>query len=193
MAAPNTRNVAASKPSGGVYRAPLGTALPIDATTPLAAAFVALGYISDAGIVPTRETNVDKPKAWGGDVVAQLLTDESRSFAFTLLEVFAAETQQFVHGTANVTVTAAVGGATPSPTKIAVVDKGGKPEQQVLVFDMRHGGKKRRVVVPVADPVIDGEEPWTDAGLSAYSVMVEAIKDASGARVYQYLVNDDAA
>ncbi len=92
MAAPSTRNVAASKPmiGGGVYRAPLGTVLPTDATTALAAAYVALGYISDAGIVPTRETNVDKPKAWGGDVVAQLLTDESRSFAFTLLELFAA-------------------------------------------------------------------------------------------------------
>ncbi len=91
------------------------------------------------------------------------------------------------------TVTEAVGGATPSPTKIAVVDKGGKPDQQVLVFDMRHGNKRRRVVVPVADPVIDGEEPWTDNNLSAYSVMVEAIQDASGARVYQYLVNDDVA
>lgn len=195
MAAPNTRNVAAAKPgvSGGVYRAPLGTVLPTDATTALSATILAgaLGYISDAGIVPTRDTSIDKVKAWGGKTVAQLLTDESRSFAFTLLEVFSQAVQEFVHGTANVTVTAAVTGATPSPTKLAIADKGGKPAQCVLVFDMLHGGKKHRVVVPIADPVIDGEEAWTDNTLSAYSVTVEAIDDASGTRVYEYFANDD--
>ena len=37
-----------------------------------------------------------------------------------------------------------------------------------------------------------GEEAWTDGSLSAYAVTVEAIKDDSGARVYEYLENDDA-
>ena len=109
MAAPSTRNVAAAKPQvgGGVYSAPTGTALPVDGSTALAAAYKALGYVSDAGLSPTRDTSVDKIKAWGGDVVAALLTDESRSFEFTLLEVFSPDVQGFVHGTANVVTTAA--------------------------------------------------------------------------------------
>ena len=191
MGTPNTRNVAAAKPGigGGVYRAALGTALPTDASTALAAGYTALGYISESGITPTRDTSVEKIKAWGGDIVAALLADESRSFEFTLLEQFSKDVQEFVHGTANVTHVAAAG-ANGSTT--AVVDKGGKPDQQILVFEMRHGGKRRRVVVPVADPVITGEEPWTDNALSAYTVTVEAIKDTSGARVYEYLQNDDA-
>ena len=192
MSAPSVRNVAAAKPKvgGGVYRAPLGTTLPTDAETPLDAACIPLGYISDAGLTPTRDTSVDKVKAWGGDIVAALLTDESRSFEFTLLEVFSGDVQKFVHGDANVTVTA----ATPTEgTKIAVVDKGGKPEQQVLIFEMRHGAKSRRVIVPLADPTITGEEPWTDGGLSAYTVTVEALKDESGARVLEFLSNDDKA
>ncbi len=192
MAAPNTRNVAAAKPGigGGVYRVPLGTALPTDADAPLSAAILAgaLGYVSDAGIVPTRDTSVDKPKAWGGDIVAQLLTDESRSFAFTLLEVYSQAVQTFVHGTANVTATPAT---TTAGEKLSVVDKGGKPDQCVLVFEMKHGAKRRRVVVPMADPVVDSEEPWTDGGLSAYGINVEAIKDTSGARVYEYFSNDN--
>ena len=191
MASPSTRNVAAAKPlvGGGVYRAPLGTVLPTDATTALSAEFEALGYVSEAGVVPTRDTSVDKIKAWGGDIVAALLTDESRSFEFTLLEVFSEAVQGFVHGEDNVTATAAGAGTNST---LAIVDKGGKPEQQVLVFDMRHGDKRRRVVVPVADPTVTGEEAWTDGSLSAYAVTVEAIKDDSGARVYEYLENDDA-
>lgn len=192
MAAPSTRNVAAAKPKvgGGVYRAPLGTVLPTDATAALGAEFEALGYISEAGVTPTRDTSVEKIKAWGGDIVAALLTDESRSFEFTLLEVFSEAVQAFVHGEENVTATAAT---TTAGTQLAVVDKGGKPVQQVLVFDMRHGDKRRRVIVPVADPTITGEDAWTDGSLSAYTVTVEAIKDDSGARVYEYLENDDRA
>ena len=191
MGSPNARNVAAAKPKvgGGVYRAPLGTVLPTDASTPLDAACVPLGYISDAGLTPTRDTSVDKVKAWGGDIVAALLTDESRSFEFTLLEVYSADVQKFVHGDANVVVTAAAGA---EGTKLAITDKGGKPDQQVLIFEMRHGIKSRRVIVPVADPTVTGEEPWTDGGLSAYTITVEAIKDAAGVRVYEYLENDDA-
>ena len=191
MAAPSTRNVAAAKPlvGGGVYRAPLGTVLPTDASTALSAEFEALGYVSDAGVTPTRDTSVDKIKAWGGDVVAALLTDESRSFEFTLLEVFSEAVQAFVHGEDNVTATAAAGA---DGSTLAITDKGGKPVQQVLVFDMRHGDKRRRVVVPVADPVVTGEQPWTDGGLSAYTFTVEALKDTSGVRVYEFLENDDA-
>lgn len=190
MGAPSTRNVAANKPgiSGGVFYAPLNTALPTDATTALAVTYKALGYISDSGITPTRDTSVEKVKAWGGDVVAALLSDESRSFEFTLLEVFSADVQQFVHGSANAVVTAPTVSA---GTKIAVTDKGGKPDQAVIVFEMRHGDKKRRVVVPVADPVVTGEEAYTDNGLTAYTITVEALKNVSGVRVYEYLENDD--
>lgn len=191
MAAPSTRNVAAAKPlvGGGVYRAPLDTVLPTDATTALSAEFEALGYVSEAGVQPTRDTSVEKIKAWGGDVVAALLTDESKSFEFTLLEVFSEAVQKFVHGDDNVTATAAAGAENST---LAVTDKGGKPDQQVIVFDMRHGDKRRRVVVPVADPVVTAEEAYTDGGLNAYTFTVEALKDESAVRVYEYLENDDA-
>jgi hypothetical protein len=45
MPAPSVRNVTAAKPyaGGGVYRAPLGTALPTDASTPLIGDYVPLG------------------------------------------------------------------------------------------------------------------------------------------------------
>lgn len=192
MAAPSTKNVGARKPmvGGGVYYVKGTAVLPTDASTALDATILAgaLGYISEDGIQPTRETNVEKVKAWGGDVVAALLDDEETSFEFTLLETFSEAVNKFVYGTANVTVTPATASA---GTKTAITDKGGKPDQGVFVFDMKHGSKRERVVVPVGDGVISGEEPWVDGGLTAYQVQVEALKDSSGVRVYRYLENDD--
>jgi hypothetical protein len=171
-----------------MYYAVLGTALPTDASTALAAAYKPLGYISAEGIRPALDTSIDKIKAFGGDVVAALLTDESRSFEATLLEVFGSEVNSFIFGSSNVTITAptvSVG------TKTYVQDKGGKPAQCVIVLDLKHGTKRRRLVVPIADPVVSGEEPYTDGGLMAYTLQIEALKNASGVRVYDYLENDD--
>lgn len=190
MAAPDARNVAAAKPfaGGGIYWAPLGTALPTDESATLPAAFTPLGYISEDGVRPSRDTSIEKIKAWGGDIVAALLADESRSFEFTLLEVFYAEVLKFVYGAENVTMTP----ATPtSGTKYAVTDVGGKRDNAILVFDMRHGSKRRRLVVPAADYNVTGEEPYVDNALTAYTVTVEAIKDSTGVRVYDYGQNDD--
>lgn len=191
MANPSVKNVAAAKPKvgGGISYAPLGTALPTNAATALAVAYKPLGYISEDGLVPNRDTSIEKVKAWGGDVVAALLTDESSSFQFTLLEVFQQDVNNFVYGTANVTFTAAVPGT--SPSKLTILDKGGKPAQCVFVFDMFHGAKNMRVVIPVADPTITGESPMVGGALGGYEVTTEALKDSSGNRAYRYYENDD--
>lgn len=190
MAEPSTRNVAAAKPAvgGGVLYAPAGTVVPTDASTPLDAAFLPLGYISDNGIEPSRDTSVDKVKAWGGDVIAALVSDDSRSFKFTLYEIFHDEVQKFVYGADNVTATAA---STTAGSTLAVLDKATKPEDTVLVFEMKFEGKKRRVVVPVADSTVSGEGKYADNELGSYEITVEALKDDSGVRVYDYLANDD--
>lgn len=191
MANPNTKNVAAAKPiaGGGIQSAVAGTALPTTAVIALNAAFKPLGYVSSDGLVPTRDTSVEKVRAWGGDVIAALLTDESTSYAYSLLEMFSQDVNNFVFGTANVTFTAAVPGT--SPSKLSIQEKTSKPAQCVQVYDMFHGAKKMRVVVPVADPVISGERALVDGDVGGYEVTVEALKDPSGVRVYRYFENDD--
>lgn len=191
MGLPAVKNVGASKPfaGGGVYyTSVLTTVLPTDASTALVAGFKPLGYLGESGITPTRETSIEKIKAFGGDVVAALLADEAKSFEFVLLEVYSPDVQEFVHGTANITTTPATA---VLGTKIAIQDKGGKPAQGIFVFELKHGLKRRRVIVPVGDPTVTGEEPYTDSGLNAYTVQVEALKNAAGVRVYEYLENDD--
>ena len=60
-------NVSVGKPkvAGAIYVAPAGTALPTDASTNLAETFVSLGYISDAGVVNSENSETTSIKAWG--------------------------------------------------------------------------------------------------------------------------------
>ena len=84
---PTVNNVSAGKPkvAGAVYRAPLGTALPIDATTALASVFVDMGYISEDGVTNSNEREVEEIKAWGGDVVLSPQTGKTDTFTLTFI------------------------------------------------------------------------------------------------------------
>ena len=186
MGANTGASVASAKPKagGGIYYAPLGTTLPTDATTALDTAFKALGPISEDGVQPSRETSIEKVKEWDGSTLAALLTDESRTFDVTFYGVFDQDVQTFLHGSANVTATAEVPDTTAA--SLAVLDKGGKPGNVVLVLEMQYQGKPMRKVVPVADYSVTGENPYAGSGLMGYTVTVEALKDSSGVRVYEY-------
>ena len=182
---------AAAKPKvgGGLYYAPLATVLPTDASTALLPAFKALGPISEDGVQPTRDTSIEKVKEWDGSTLGQLLTDESRSFEIKLYGVHDSDVLTYLFGTDATIVPAGAGVG----TKISVLDKGGKPGNAVLLLEMRYGNVKMRKVIPVADAVITGEEPYAGGALMAYTITVEALTDASGTRVYEYSELDDAA
>ena len=178
--------VAAAKPKvgGGLYWAPLGTALPTDSSTALNAAFKCMGPISEEGVRPSRDTSVEKVKEWDGSTLATLLSEESRAFEVTLYGVHDVDVLKFLFDSVNVVVTAAAGAV---GTKLAVTDKGGKPEKGVLVLEMTH-----RKVVPVADPTITDEGAYVKGELRSYTVEVEALKDSAGAFSYEYTELDDA-
>lgn len=177
-------SVAAGMPmvGGGMSRAILGTALPTDTSTALIAAYKRLGPISREGVRPTRSTNIEKVPEWDGSTLASLLTDESRSFEVTLYGLYDSDVNEYLFP-GNATIVAAT---VSSGKKVTVLDKGGKPDDSVLVFDMKHGQGRHRAVLPNASAVITAENPWVGTGLKAYTLTIEALKDASGVRVYEY-------
>lgn len=81
-------NVTYGKPAigGAIHIAPIGTKLPTDAKTPLTEQFINLGYISDDGVKNKNTPESDKTKAWGGDVILNIMKGKEDTFGFNLVE-----------------------------------------------------------------------------------------------------------
>lgn len=178
-------NVVVGKPkvTGGVYRAPLGTALPTDETVALNVGFIGLGYAGEDGVVFNPARSTDKKKAWGGDIVRVLQTDYSETYTVTLIEYRNPEVQKAVFGSANVTATAAtslVGAKMTIKHNSAVLPFGS------WVFDMLDGVGASRIVLPNAQVTEVGEITYADEDVIAYELTIEAFQDALGNNSYEY-------
>jgi hypothetical protein len=180
-------NVAAGVPlaTGGVSMAPLGTAIPTDATTALGAGFTAAGYIGEDGLSESADRSTEKIKAWGGDVVKVVQTDFSTTYTFTFLETHNTEVLETVYGEDNVTVTAAT--TTKGTLRTVKVNADTLPHK-VFVFDMKDGDARIRICVPDGQVTEVGEISYSDSDVIGYEVTVEAFRDATlNANAVKYL------
>jgi hypothetical protein len=192
--AQDATNVAAAAPlaSSGVLYAPVGTTLPTTSDEALAAGFKGLGYVADNGVESSGDApSITDIKAWGGDIVASLTeTKAIKRFTFSLIEVFSQTANEFIYGAANVTKTAAGSG---QGTRLSIEDTATDPVACRLVFDMRHGDKRVRLVVPNAKVTVLSERPFVDNDLMGWECQATALADENGVYVYRYLENDDVA
>ena len=94
------------KTGGSIYVAPIGTALPTDASTSLSGSYVNLGYISEDGVTLTTSEETDTIKAWGKDTVMVSQTDYTETVTYNLLETIRPAALQTVRGASNVAIEA---------------------------------------------------------------------------------------
>lgn len=177
----NAMNVASAKPktTGCVLRAPLGTTLPTDAKSALDAAFVNLGYCSDAGLVNSNSPNSNTVKAWGGDTVLSYQEDKPDTFKFKLIEALNAEVLKAVYGDNNVTGTRETG--------ITVTANSAEQDECCWVFDLYMKGEAKRIVVPCGKVSSVGEIAYVDNGTVGYEITVTAVPDTVGNTHYEYI------
>ena len=180
--ATNAAYVTAGKPKvgGAVYRAPLGTTLPTDATTALASAFVSLGYISEDGVKNNNSPETEDIKAWGGDIVLNTLTGKEDKFTFKLLEAMNTDVLSAVYNSGNVTGDLSTG--------ITVKAKAEQSEAAAYVIDMvLKNGVLKRIVIPNATVSEVSEIVYADNDAVGYEVTLAAVPDSSGYTHYEYM------
>lgn len=175
-------NVSTGKPrvTGGVYRAPVGTTLPEDATTALGNSFVSLGYISTDGVTQSSEIDSGEYKAWGGDVVLAYVNGKTYRFAFSMIEVLNPELYKTLHGAENVTGTLATG--------IEVKANGSDTVEWVYVIELAmRDGAFGRIVIPDGKITEMGDTNFHDDDAIVYPVTITCQADDDGVPYYEYL------
>lgn len=179
----DSSNVSFGKPkaTGAVYVAPANTALPTDATTALAAAYVNLGYISEDGLVDNVETDTTDITAWGGDVVLSGQSSFAETFTVNLLETNE-NTLKTIYGEDNVTVDGQTGAITVRQTAQPL-------DECVVVFEtVLTGNRIKRIVVPRAQ-IVDrsGEISYTDGDAIIYPAQFKAYPNTNGEYHIEYI------
>ena len=187
----SSANVTFSKPgtsankSGYIWVAPLGTAIPTDATTELDAAFVGLGYLSEDGLTePAAYEAGDDIVAAGGDTVAQADPTFSKTWTGTCIEALNEDLLKVAYGSANVTVKP----ASSTDGSITVKEQAGELEHHVIVIDeMLKGGRKRRNVMADATFLITGDISHVHTALVNFEFTINAYPTATQPAQTQYI------
>ena len=175
-------NVSVGKPAvtGGIYRAPLGTTLPTDASTSLAGTYKSLGYVAQGGVTNSNTLECDDYRAWGGDVVLSYQTEKTDKFSFGLIEVLNKDVLETVHGTSNVSGTLSTG--------ISVTVNAKDLTEYVYVIELAlRGGAIKRIVIPDGKISEIGDVVYEDEEAISYPLTITAQADASGNTHYEYI------
>ena len=180
---PTVDYVSTGKPkiAGAVYRAPLGTTLPTDASTALGGAFVEMGFVSDDGVVNSNSPSTQKIYDWGGQVVLIVSTEKPDTFKIKFIESMNSNVLETVYGSGNVTVNAVAGTINVKANADALND-------YVYVIDMvMKGGALKRIVIPQGELSALGDITYKGDTAIGYEVTLDAMPNASGDNHYEYI------
>lgn len=178
---PNINEVTAGKPKtvGAIFRAPLGTTLPTDASSELATDYKNLGFVGEDGLTNTNSPESENIKAWGGQIVYTSQTEKNDEFSLTLISTLNADVLRAIYGEDNVTV--------DNSGNITVKATADEQAEAVYVVDMilREGALKR-IVIPDGKITEIGDIVYKDDEITGYETTITCLP-SDGVTHYEYI------
>ena len=168
---------------GGIYFLPLSLTIPTDATSPLPAGAVHLGFVNEDGITISTDRSGDPTLAWGGDKVAYLQSSFGISWSLNLLQFFNPDVARFAYGNANV---AEIAANTVHGKQMVIKQNSKLLDFGCFVVDSFYGVKKVREVAPYARPTEIGDVQLVHTELSQIESTIELFPDNDGNSAYRY-------
>lgn len=167
------------KVGGYAYWAPSGTALPTDSSTPLAAAFKLLGYLSEDGLTNATDTDTTEIKDANGTTVMKVITSYAESYQFALLEVLRAESAKLRYNSDAVTGT---------DKSMTIKHQMPSDEDFVLVFEIAMSGDiKDRLVIGNGTRAEFGDRQVHAGDAQVYDTTVSANDMGNGVTAIEYI------
>lgn len=167
------------KVGGYAYWAPSGTALPTDSSTPLAAEFKLLGYLSEDGLTNTTDTDATEIKDANGTTVMKVITSYAESYQFAMAEVLRAEAAKLRYNE---------GAVTGSDKSMTIKHQMPSGEGFVLVFEIAMTGNvKDRLVIGNGTRAEFGDRQVHAGDAQVYDVTVSANDMGDGVTAIEYI------
>lgn len=168
------------KTSGSVHVADLGTTLPTDATTALAAGFASLGYISEDGVTNSTTRDSASIKEWGGSTVLNPQTSFENTYKMTFLDTVDLNVLKAVFGSSNVTGTLSTG-------IVVKVNSAELDEKSWAIEMVLADGAIERDVIPSGKITEVGDIQYVADDAVMFEVTITTHPDSSGNNSYKYL------
>lgn len=172
--------------TGQVYVAPVGTALPVNPTAALNAAFVGLGYISEDGAALSVAPEIQDIMAWQSrQAVRRELTSQEVTATFALLQ----------WNETNI-VFAFGGGAVTTPS-VGIsryeLPTDGALDERAVILEAVDGTVHERIILPRCNVTDSVETNFVRTDASMLPITVKALQPADGSTAMIFLSDDAAA
>lgn len=172
---------------GEVFVAPVGSTAPTDVGTALDAAFIGLGYDSDAGLTISRSTTMTDIPAWQSAVpVRRVASDQTMSVASEFMQSNPDVVPLYM-GTGDFTAVTGMHSATDTK---ASADINPTAIERAIIFELTDGAVKTRVYIPKADVSPNGDQTASRTAAILYPLMMTALAPDTGTTLYWIFSND---
>jgi len=168
-----TKVIVGTASAAGLYVAPVGTTLPTDATTALAAAYKPLGYVAEDG-QPTlgQSLSTEDVMAWQSlSALRKILTGKEVTLGFTLMEANP-DAMGVYFGTTPPVITDGAFAVDISANEL--------PPEYVAVVDVKDGLVAMRFVLNRATLSENGDTEFSRSAATGFPVTLTGLDDGTG-------------